>query len=128
MLHGSSRSINVDRIQLIGILKTNLEKHKTEFKAASDGYQTAMLNELKRVTKLVKQGKVKHLSVNLPAPSSHEQDYVEVIEMLEMSVDANIQLDTSAFRSYVKDEWNWSSNFKSLAASYSGFAGAMGAI
>lgn len=124
-LIGNYRTVNVDRIQLIDILKKNLEKHKAEYQAAQAGYQAAMLAELKKAMKEVKAGKVKELNVHLAAPFSNEDSYVEVIEMLEMSVDQNIQLDNSTFRSYVKDEWHWSGSFKALAASYSTIGGAM---
>lgn len=120
MLNLRNKSVNVNRISLLETLKQNREIHVREFDAAEGGYQQAMLDKLADTVKKVKKGEVKELSISLPRPRSYEKEYTETIEMLEMSVDENINLDAESFRAYFKDEWAWSSGFKTLVASYSG--------
>lgn len=128
-MHAGSngQSVNVDRIELLTKLKENREKHVAEFNAAVGAYQQAMIDKLQDVLKQVKKGKVEELHVRLPKPTSYEDSYTDIIEMLEMSVDKTINLDRSSFKSYVKDEWGWSSGFKSLTGAYiGGSAGNLG--
>ena len=120
MMNLRNKSVNVNRIQLIEILKVNREKHAIEFQASINGYQQAMIDFLQKTLKEIRKGKVKELSISLARPRSYEKDYTEAIEMLEVSVDDNINLDSESFRAYFKDEWQWSNGFKSLVASYSG--------
>lgn len=120
MLNLRNKSVNVNRLQLLETLRTNREKHIKEFNSAEAGYQEAMIEKLQETLKLVKKGKVKELNVALSRPRSYEKDYTETIEMLELSVDENINLDSESFRAYFKDEWSWSTGFKTLVASYSG--------
>ena len=120
MLNLRNKSVNVNRSQLLQTLKKNREIHVKEFAAAEAGYQQAMIDELQKTLKKVKKGEVKELHVSLSRPRSYEKEYTETIEMLEMSVDENINLDAESFRAYFKDEWSWSNGFKTLAAAYSG--------
>jgi hypothetical protein len=120
MISLHQQSVNVNRVALLGALRKNREAHITAFQEAVDGYQEAMLETLRNTTKKVKRGEVKELNVRLPAPVSHEKDYTQVIEMLELSVDENINLSSDAFQAYFKDKWAWSEGFHALASSYSG--------
>jgi hypothetical protein len=121
----NGNSVNVDRLELLEILKKNREKHVAEYNLAVAGYPAAMIKELQDQIKAVKKGTVKELHLRLPRPTSYEENYTEVIEMLEMSVDKTIHLDRSGFKSYIKDEWGWSGAFKAMSSSYSSFAGAV---
>lgn len=118
MITINQQSVNVNRQKLLECLRTNRDNHVREYNQAVDCYQEAMVDALKKKLKEVRSGKVKELSINLPRPKSFESNYTDVIEMLEMSVDENINLDSSAFKAYIRDEWNWSQGFKSIAGSY----------
>lgn len=120
MLNLRNKSVNVNRVSLLETLKANREIHIKDFIAAETGYQQAMLDKLMETVKKVKKGEIKELNISLSRPRSYEKEYTETIEMLEMSVDENINLDVESFRAYFKDEWPWSNGFKSLVASYSG--------
>lgn len=118
MISLNSQSVNVNRIELLEYLRKNREKHILEYQQAVDCYQDAMVNALKKKLKEVRSGKATELSLSLPRPQSYESNYNNVIEMLELSVDENINLDSGAFKAYIKDEWNWSNSFKTLVGSY----------
>lgn len=58
-------------------------------------------------------------------PVSHEEQYEEVIQMLEMSVENEITLSKHEFQSYVQDKWVSASEkslLRSLALSSSNSA------
>lgn len=122
MISLHSQSVNVNRKDLLQVLIANRELHVKEFSEAIDGYQQAMLDVLAQTTKNVKKGLIAELNLRLAKPASHEDDYTQVIEMLEVSVDEVINLSSDAFQAYYKDKWNWSAGFKALASTYSGAA------
>lgn len=105
----------MNRLQLLEILKANLDKHIKSYLESVDVYNRAIraelegkLKELGSITDNVVTSTVKLESI---APSSFENSYKDIIQMLELSVDENITLDSGAFKQYIKDEWNWKSAF-----------------
>lgn len=115
------RSVNVNRLELIEALKKNLETHRAEYEVALADFKTRLLEDLKTAQKHVNKTEaadLKNFSIHFSFPQNHEKDFVEVIEMLEMSVDENINLDADSFRAYIKNEWAWTHSFKSVTESY----------
>lgn len=128
MLHGvQNKSVNVSRLVLLDHLRANLEKYKAQYREAVSDYQTRLKLELADAVVSLQEtlaaASVEGISdkdlseihlkfkVNFNFPDDHESDYVEVIEMMELSVDENINLDSQAFRAYIKNEWSWTSSF-----------------
>jgi hypothetical protein len=70
------------------------------------------------------------IKVDFSHPQSYASQYQQVIDMLEYSVDETINLDSQAFRAYVKDEWAWKGSFELTNSTYaskaSAFSGAVG--
>ena len=120
MISLHSQSVNVNRKDLLQVLIANRELHVKEFNEAIAGYQQAMLDVLTKAVKDVKKGLIAELNIRLAKPASHADEYTQVIEMLEVSVDEVINLSSDAFQAYYKDKWGWSAGFKALASTYSG--------
>jgi hypothetical protein len=103
-------------------MKQNLEQHKVEFQEAVKDFHQRLQEDLKlalkKVSKIEDPQQLKQFKFNVAFPENHEEDYRQVIEMLEMSVDETIQLDTRTFKAYVKNEWEWKMRFKSLTEVY----------
>lgn len=116
------RSVNVSRVELLEKLKQNLEAHRLEYQEALVEFHTRLEEDLKIALKKVKNTEnVEHLkkfSFDVTFPQNHEQDYLDVIEMLEMSVDETINLDSESFKAYIKNEWNWQHHFRAAKMSY----------
>jgi hypothetical protein len=127
MIGMTNRTVNVSRLELLKKLKENLDIHRTDFEEAVVGYQVKLVNDLRSKLSEVSDSDphdLEHIKeVDFEFPENHEQDYVEIIEMLEMSVDQTIQLDTQSFKAYVKNEWVWSNRFTSIANTYKSFSG-----
>lgn len=117
------RSVNVDRLELIEKLKQNLAIHRAEYQEALVECHRKLIEDLdvtlKKVSKLENPEKLRKFDFDFKFPPNHEQDYIDVIEMLEMSKDALINLDSSSFKAYIKNEWNWSHSFNATKLLYS---------
>jgi hypothetical protein len=122
MMNIRQRSVNVNRLELLAKLRTNLETHKAEYAEALAEYQQRLLDDLKlaakRVSKVTDPTELKNFRFSVPFPQNHEADYAEVIEMLEMSVDENINLDSESFKAYIKNEWSWQGQFTAAKMAY----------
>jgi predicted nuclease with TOPRIM domain len=121
MMNIRQRSVNVSRLQLLEKLKTNLEIHRREYKEAVSDFRTRLMTDLENAVQKVGTMSIpelRKLRIDIQPPANHERDYTEVIEMLEMSVDDNINLDSDSFRAYIKNEWHWQSRFSTLKAMY----------
>ena len=118
MLNMRSQSVNVNRSELISALKANLATHKEELECANRDYKVLVINELHSALDRAAHGDFSKVEVSIKKPQSHEKDFVEIIEMMEMSVDETINLDSEAFRAYFKNEWPWKQSFDLLASTY----------
>lgn len=127
MMNIRQRTVNVARVELLKILKANLEVHREEYRQALLDFHTRLLEDLKLAQRKVAKVaaipetialELKDFEFNVDFPTSHESDYVDVIEMLEMSVDASINLDAESFKAYVRNEWSWQHSFKNSLANY----------
>jgi hypothetical protein len=119
MFNSNRQSVNVNRLALVEVLKANRITHVASYNEAVAGFQEKMIEVLKETLKKAKRGELKYLSVALQSPSSHEQEYTDAIEMLEVSVDDVINLDSDMFKAYYKDQWSWSRGFNELVGTYS---------
>lgn len=118
MFNMRTQSVNVSRLQLIASLKGNLEVHMAEFAEAKADYEKKVISTLENALELAKIGDFSKSVVRIEEPASHEKDFLEVIEMMEMSVDETINLDREAFQAYFKNEWPWSKAFAAASMSY----------
>lgn len=100
--------IKVSRKDLLEKICQNLDKHREIFLEAQKGYRTQVIAELDMMINDAKEGKAIKRQITLPEPSDHTEDYKAVIEMLEMSIDENIEISEREFRNYVLDKWDWS--------------------
>lgn len=129
----NSQTVNVDRKALLAVLKTNRSKHINDYKEAVYNYREALRADLTQALADAtdKSKKLHEIRVEFNHPVSHEADYTNIIDMLEVSVDETIRLESSAFRAYYKDEWMWKSQFdlanRTYAMKASTFAGQKGA-
>jgi hypothetical protein len=123
MMIMNQRSVNVDRLDLIVTLKQNLKLHRAEYAEALTEFHKQLSEDLRaaaeRGAKTMDPESLKNFRFNVTFPQNHEVEYVEVIEMLEMSRDPFITLDSQPFKAYVKNALkDWRAAFENTKSQY----------
>ena len=117
-----STKIRVSKAELLVKLKENREIHIAEFEELKTDYLTGLEDRLKKILKSVKSGNFEtNIRIDLVKPKSFEDEYNEVIGMLEMSIDDTYEIDQDEYRQYVLNKWHWTSSFAATKASYGKF-------
>lgn len=111
MLNLRQQTVNVDRHELIKAISAGLVKHEQELLEARTEYRTAVTLFLTEALNRTTKGDFNDVHLKLQPPVSKRQQYTDVIEMLRVSVDSTIQLDSEAYRAYYKNEWPWTASF-----------------
>ena len=114
----TSRTVNVKRLELLEMLKKNKAIFISEYKQAMIDFKQKMIGELEAALIKANAGELEKLYISVSPPTDHSDDYQEVIDMMEVSVDDVINLDSEAFKAYYKNEWSWTNQFKTLVGSY----------
>lgn len=124
-----SQTVNVSRVKLLKALKENLIKHQADYAQAVFNYRLALQVDL--TAALVQandpKSRLDKIKVDFAHPQSYASQYQQVIDMLEFSMDETINLDSQAFRAYVKDEWSWKGSFELTNSTYASKA-ALGSV
>jgi len=115
------QSVRVGKDDLLAVLRTNLEKHVSEYDAALVGFKEDVKVQLATLLKDVEDGKRIRTTISFDEPQNHRDDYETVIQMLEMSVDTHIDLTMNEFKQYVQDKWSWKDKFSMTNAKYVNF-------
>lgn len=111
------KSINVKRSALLDALRNNRQKHATEAEEAKAGYIVQVEKGLRKALRELKTGKIT-TNLNLHPPVDQTAEYDRAIQMMEMSVDDNIELTEIEFRQYIQDEWSWRAAASLLNTTY----------
>lgn len=116
--------VRVDKQRLLQALKKNLAKHEDELARMLIQYRNETITKLQdalEVFNKYRETKDQPL-LKLPEfprkPANHIDDYLRAIEMVEMSVDEIIELDSRDFSQLIMDEWAWKSEFELTKAVY----------
>jgi sugar diacid utilization regulator len=122
------REVKVRRDELLSVLRENRERHVREFAAACIGYREVALRKLedsfqeaRAVVERLKEGQtvsVVGFRISLSVPVNYEKAYDQIIRMMEMSVDAEIELTASQFACFVMDDWEWKDEWAASIAQY----------
>lgn len=108
-----SQTVNVSRRDLLEALELNLEKHKKAYAQAVINYRKALQVDL--TAALIQandpNSQISKIKVEFNHPVSYANQYQKAIDMLKLSVDETINIDSDSFFAYFKDEWSWKSGF-----------------
>ena len=112
------KSVTVDRGKLLGILRTNRDKHREVFEKAQIGYRDKWIEILESRLEDARLGRPLDRGVWLNEPVDQTKDYDRAIRMVEMHVDDTIELDERRFANYVLDDWDWTEQFTTTNSMY----------
>jgi len=104
-------------------LRENRAQHIANYEEALEVYKDEILDTLKQETKRVRATDAQNLEgvyISLSAPETHQKAYDTAITMLEYHVENTMELTSAQVRSFLQDEWDWSSQFEARTMSYVG--------
>lgn len=111
-------NIDVSKEELIGKLIENRRQHVEVYTLAKEGYQKALIKELKKQLERAEAGEDVHAYLRLEAkPESHGADYDRAIAMIELSSGDSVVLDAFDFSHFILDQWDWKAGFTAGASS-----------
>lgn len=114
------KTVTVRKEDLLERVEANRARHRDIFEKALEGYRNRAVELLEEHIERIRDGKVEKVHVILPRPEDHTDDYDRVIEMINMSVDDELELDEREFSQYVQDNWMWKNEFLAMSATYTG--------
>lgn len=121
MMNIRQRSVNVSREKLLEALKTNRAIHKAEYAQALVAFKIRLLADLKAALLKVdgaEPAALKDFELEVDFPMNHEEEFSDIIDMLEHSTDSVINIDSESFKAYFNNEWNWSQSFARSVSNY----------
>lgn len=118
------QTVRVNKDELLKRIKKNRADHRQIYEEAMDGWKKAVIDELEKMHADALKGKDFRLAVRLERPEDHTDEYDTIIELLEMSLDDELELPYNEFANYALDKWGWQGRFLSMSASY-GSTGAL---
>lgn len=112
--------IVVKKEELLDKVNKNLSIHKEEYGEAVENMKKEAQAYFKKQLSAIRKDQNYDKGHNFTVPQSHEDDYKQIIEMLNMTVDNEIELTYNEFQQYVMDRWDWSHSFKAATSFYNG--------
>jgi len=103
MRRTGSRTIKVNKIDLITKIKENKKNHVEEYAKAVIAYKKEALRQLIDLTKKVNKGEL-NVKLELTTPIDNAENYDKVIEMFVWEVEEIVELEQYEFLEYVQDE------------------------
>lgn len=104
--------------ELLGVLRTNRNKHKATYDKATVNYRKELTEKLAKMLAEARKGKNVDHHIGLSVPVQYTHEYDRAIKMLERTCDESVILDADQFGQLVLDEWNWTHDFNSNTMSY----------
>jgi len=111
MRRTGSRTIRVNKQQLIDKIKENKKNHVEEYAKAVIAYKEEALRQLAELTEKVNNGEL-GVALNLITPIDNSVNYDKIVEMFEWEVDEVVELEQSEFLEYVQDETEFARSAK----------------
>ena len=111
--------VTVSVLKLRQAVTENREQHREIFLEALAGYRVAMLKLLDKSIEQLKNGKLLNNAVYLPVPTDHTKDYDRILKMLDLHVNAEVDISQEDFAKYVMDDWAWRREFLGTTSAYS---------
>jgi hypothetical protein len=112
-------SVTVNVADLIATVATNRAKHRAVFERAVEVFRERAIAECNALADRIGRNDIpRHLSLSLPVPEVHTDDYDRILRMLKMHTEPTIELTEEAAMHLVDDQWGWSKSFASNTSSY----------
>lgn len=112
-------NVKLNKAALITRVKVNRDNHRKLFEQAQVGFREEVIKELDRHLDAARSNKTLPSLIRFDPPQDHTNEYDRILDMLDMSVEDVVELDSVAFAHFVRDEWQWKQEFLSNVSKYS---------
>ena len=141
-----NRTVEVNREKLLETLNLNKSKHIKDYLEAKEGYRTVLLEKVEaafadarssleqkhlRVKRQISEMTdaeiekqrdnitiVDSISVEMRVPRCYDKEYDAAIDMAKWDVRETLELTHAEFTCFVRDQWDWTSEFAAISAMY----------
>ncbi len=108
----------MNRQGVLDVVVVNRAEHRALYEKAMEGYKIQVIDVLTERLEQIKNNEPKRVSLDLPLPEDHTEDYDEIIGMLEANRADEILLDQHSYRTYILDKWGWTAGWAASNAVY----------
>lgn len=116
------KTININKERLLTTISANKSEHIKDYDEAMEEFKIAGVKALEiELEKFKSDEHPGHISVNITAPVSHEDDYTAAERLIGMSCDAVIILDYNDAQRLVLNEWDWAGDLEHAKTVYRSF-------
>ena len=142
----AERPVSIEKEKLLGQLRLNLKRHKSDYEKAVNAYQEKALEKIssleedvfEKVRENFEKAKSKlkgfdkdnpHLLqlntaivepqfLDLPVPVNYSEAYENAITLFEWEQQEVVELSAAEFTCFVKNKWEWTNDFEVSTMSY----------
>lgn len=114
-------TVTVSVQELVDVISGNRDRHRDVFEKAVRAYRERAIKALEEKISDIMAGRRTSLSIMLPTPEDHTEDYERTIDMLRMHQRAGgdtIDISSTDYACYVRDDWHWKRQWAASTASY----------
>ncbi len=119
MRRNGSRTITVNKAELIEKIKENKAAHVVAYDKAVKAYKVVAIKQLNEQIKEVNEGGLK-ARLNLTTPVNNVENYDKIIDMFVWEQEDKVELSQDEFNEYVQDETEVSRHAKMSNTMYLG--------
>lgn len=125
------KDLKYDKNKLLDIIQANRNQHETEFLEAWKNWRNEfedkvaeLLGEASLVGPLTDPFKKNYIDFQpvidlwYDQPKHYLEEYDRVLEMLELSDNNVVELNSNDFNCYIQDNWAWKQDFTSNSGKY----------
>ena len=119
---GRGRTYKVKIDTLLGHLKKNREEHVEIVEEAQAAFRAKVITRLDAMLAAAKNGEKINVKVGLRVPTKHTDAFDNAIGLLEMTQKAGedtIEIDAGEYERFVRNNWEWTDDFRHSNAGYS---------
>ncbi len=100
-------SLTFDKSIVIAKIKANRTLHERSYKEALADFKIRAENMLGKQLAKVTYGNTDSVAVYVTSPINKLAEYDQAIAMLEQCQEASISLDTSSYKCFMLNQWDW---------------------
>lgn len=110
--------VKIDKKRLMDRLIENSIIHEREYNKALADYRKAATIELNNLLAKLENGEKISKYLKTEPPTCHLADYSRARQMLEWSLDNEVELTEKEFECFINDNWDWKEHFRAVNSSY----------